>query len=205
MKALLIGNGQMFPKSHLKELSRQADFILAADGGADAALQAGVIPHAVIGDLDSVSAKARRTLPAASFIHCRGQNDTDLEKALRYLVKQKCSQCTLVGFIGKRWDFSIGNLLMLARFARKLALRVELENGYFQMITKPRTFEVSPQKRMSLIPLKACRGVTVRGAKYPLKNASLPVGTTRSLSNLTTAKRVCVSLKSGCLAVYLEN
>ena len=58
-KALLICNGENFP-ALLKRLAKEADFVLAADAGADAALKAGLIPNAVIGDLDSASPRARR-------------------------------------------------------------------------------------------------------------------------------------------------
>lgn len=202
---LIVGSGEVPPPTLLTRLAKRADFIVAADGGADALLKAGVMPHKVIGDLDSVSATAKHKIPPHSFIHLRNQENTDLEKALRYVQKCGFTAVTLAGFTGKRWDFSLGNLLAVSRFARKMEICVELNNSRFYVITTSRTFTSTVNKRVSLIPLKNCRAVTLTGLKYPLKQAYLPVGTTRSLSNVTIAKKFSVSLESGCLAVYTEN
>ena len=57
---LLIGNGETLPAKTLKELAQKADFVLAADGGANRALACGVTPDLVIGDLDSVSPSTQK-------------------------------------------------------------------------------------------------------------------------------------------------
>lgn len=203
LRALLIGNGEKI--SDLKKWAAQADFVLAADGGVDNALAQGVVPDLVIGDLDSASQTARRKLPADKFLLIDNQNNTDLEKAFTYLQKKNFKSCTLVGFLGGRWDFSLGNLLALTRFARKMEITIIGQNWQGFLITRTRRFETAPGKRVSLIPLKTCQGVGLQGLKFPLKNARLSVGTTRSLSNQTTGKFFRVSLQSGLLFVYVEN
>ena len=92
MRALLIGNGETQEAAFLQHLARQADLILAADGGADRALSAGVRPDVIIGDLDSISPQAKKILPAEKFIFVNNQNNTDLEKALDYLIAHQCTQ-----------------------------------------------------------------------------------------------------------------
>ena len=49
----------------LEEALRHAPRLIAVDGGADAALAAGMIPETVIGDLDSISDAARSALRTA--------------------------------------------------------------------------------------------------------------------------------------------
>ena len=203
--ALLIGNSPALSPRLLKEKAKQADFIVAADGGVNAALAAGITPDVVIGDLDSATQAARRKFKSASWLFIDNQDNTDLEKALNFLVKAHCKRCTLLGFLGGRTDFSIGNLLTLARYARKLQLGLAEENWQLFPLTDRQTFTTRVGARVSLIPLTACQGVSLSGLKFPLQNARLAVGTTRTLSNRATRTHFTVSLTRGTLLVCLEN
>ncbi len=202
-RALLIGNGETVSPRLLKKLTAQADYVLAADGGADNALQCGVTPDGVIGDLDSVSARTKKQLKD-HILHVPTQDNTDLEKALLWLIKQHFTHVTLVGFVGNRWDFSVGHLLALARFAHKLSICVAGNKWRIFPLVRGAEFMCKKNKRVSLIPLKTCTGVTLTGLKYPLKNARLLPGTTRTLSNQTASTRFGVSFTRGTLLVYYE-
>lgn len=201
---LLIGNAPAGPTTWLKQLAKQANYIVAADGGADAALRAGIVPDVVIGDFDSVSSRARKKLASSRWIFVDNQNTTDLQKALDYLVAQKCKKCTLVGFEGGRPDFTLGNLLALYPYVRKMDLCVAGQGWQIFPIACTKTFTARPGARVSLLPLSSCSGVTLCGLQFPLANARLTLGTTRTLSNVALKKRFTVRLKSGTLLVYLE-
>ena len=202
-RALLIGNGEKVSPRLLKKLAAQADYVLAADGGANNALAGGVTPDGVIGDLDSVSARTKKALEGRIW-YVSTQDNTDLEKAFLWLIKHKFTHVTLVGFVGDRWDFSIGNLLALARFARQLEICVAGDKWRIFPLVHGAKFTCKKNKRVSLIPLTICTGVTLSGLKYPLKNTRLMPGTTRALSNQTTGTRFAVSFTRGCLLVYYE-
>ncbi len=202
-RALLIGNGETVSARLLKQLAAQADYVLTADGGADHALACGVIPDGVIGDLDSVSAAAKRKL-ADRILHVPSQENTDLEKALLWLTKHHFTHVTLIGFVGDRWDFSVGNLLALARFTRKLKICLAGEKWRIFPLVRGTKLTCKKNKRVSIIPLKTCTGVTLSGLKYPLKNEKLLPGTTRTLSNLTLQTHFEITFTHGCLLVYQE-
>ncbi|WP_428074219.1 thiamine diphosphokinase [Candidatus Avelusimicrobium luingense] len=202
---LLIGNSPHCSLSLIKKLATTADFILATDGGANNARKAGIRPHAVIGDLDSVSRTTRHQWPDISWIFVDNQNNTDLQKALDYLVAHKCKKCTLIGFYGGRTDFSIGNLLALYSYAKKIDLCVMEDGWKIYPLCSEKTFSAPIGTRVSLLPLTTCYQVTLAGFKYPLKEARLTLGTTRTLSNLTAANRFSVSLTRGTLLVYIEH
>ncbi len=57
-RALVIANGEPPKKQLLQSLAREANLIICADGGANAALKAGIVPQAIVGDLDSIHAEA---------------------------------------------------------------------------------------------------------------------------------------------------
>lgn len=203
-RVLLIGNGEKINSPLLRTLAHQARCVVAVDGGADAALQAGLLPDYVIGDLDSVSAHAKKIL-ADKLVHVRTQENTDLEKALRFVCKQGFTHATVVGFVGGRWDFSVGNLLTLACYARKLHIVCAADNWTIYPLCKRVQLPCKKGKRVSIIPLKTTTHVTLRGCKYPLTDACLSPGTTRTISNQTTAKRILLDFARGTLLLYLEN
>ena len=202
--ALLIGNGKITSCGRLQELAQRANYIVAADGGADHARRAGVVPDVIIGDLDSVSPSARKQFASSQWVFVDKQNNTDLQKALDYLIKHKCKKCTLIGFDGGRPDFTLGNLLALYPYARKMDWCVEINGWQIYPLIKTKTFNARPGARVSLLPLTPCSGVTLAGLKFPLTNARLPLGTTRTLSNVSLKKRFTVNLQKGFLLVYLE-
>lgn len=202
-RALLIGNGERVSPRVLKQLAAQADYVLAADGGANHALVCGVMPNGVIGDLDSVSPRTQKLLKDR-ILHVPTQENTDLEKALLWLKKHHFTHVTLVGFVGDRWDFSVGNLWVLAKFAHKLDICVAGNTWRIVPLVHSAKWACQKNKRVSIIPLTTCTGVTLTGLKYPLKNVRITPGTTRTLSNQTTTTHLGISFTRGTLLVYYE-
>lgn len=206
MHALLIGNGETQETAFLQHLARQADLILAADGGADRALSAGVRPDVVIGDLDSVSPQAKKILPAEKFIFVNNQNNTDLEKALDYLIAHQCTQCTLTGFIGGRWDFTFGNFLSVYPYLDKMDICVAGKGWKIWPLTHSVTKNVRPGARVSLIPAADCQNVTLQGLVYPLEHANLSLGRTgQTLSNMAKLSEIKILFDKGFLLLYIED
>lgn len=204
-RVLLIGNGETLPADYLAGLVQKADFILAADGGADRALAAGVTPDAVIGDLDSVSAAAKKQLGNDKFIFVDNQNNTDLEKSLDWLVQNGCKECVICGFTGGRLDFTLGNFLSVYPYVKKMDICFAGPGWRIYPLAAGRKFTCQQDARVSLIPLKTCTGVTLKGLKYPLTDARLSwEHAGRSLSNQTTGNSFQVMLKTGYMLVYAE-
>ena len=204
-RILLIGNGETLPADYLAGLVQKADFILAADGGADRALAAGVTPDAVIGDLDSVSSAAQKQLGEEKFIFIDNQNNTDLEKSLDWLVQNNCKECVICGFAGGRLDFTLGNFLSVYPYVKKMDICFAGPGWSIHPLAAGRKFTCQQGARVSLIPLKTCTGVTLKGLKYPLTDARLSWARAgRSLSNQTTGNSFQVMLKTGYMLVYAE-
>lgn len=202
-KALLICNGEQ-PTKWLKKLAKEADFILAADGGANAALKAGISPDAVIGDLDSASEKARKVFQNIPFIHVKRQDNTDFEKALDWLTSQKFDECLIVGATGKRMDFTIGNFLSVYPYLSRINLIFKGADWSIYPLIKSMEFSATKGARMSIIPLSDCHNLSLKGVKYRLKNVDWKLGQT-GLSNIISAAKSAVTFDSGYLLLYLEN
>lgn len=202
-KALLICNGEK-PKKWLKKWAQKVDFVLAADGGADGALTAGIMPDAVIGDLDSASSRARQTFKNIPFIHVKRQDNTDLEKALDWLTLQQFDECFIVGATGGRLDFTLGNFLSVLPYLSKIKITFIGENWRIFPLTKSFVFSARKGARMSIIPLTSCQNITLKGVKYRLNSVEWQLGQT-GISNVITAQKTEVLFDCGYMLMYLED
>jgi thiamine pyrophosphokinase len=116
----LIGGGAV-DSAQLARALDLAPVLVAADGGADSALAAGHVPRAVIGDMDSLSAAARDTIPAARIHPVPEQDSTDFEKALSRI---RAPLVLGLGFMGPRLDHMLAvyhGLLALPEAMRALS------------------------------------------------------------------------------------
>ena len=116
MHALIFANGDAPHRSTVARWAADADLIIAADGGTRHALSAGVLPHVVIGDLDSLDEADRAQLDRSNvrlIIYPAHKDDTDLELALRYALDQHATEIVVCSALGGRWDQSLANLMLL--------------------------------------------------------------------------------------------
>ncbi len=108
---VLIG-GAPVSQTDLHWALERGDLAVAADGGAGALLDAGRMPDAVIGDMDSISEATRLRLPAARCHHVTEQDSTDFEKCLERI---RAPVILGLGFLGGRTDHSLAALSCLVR------------------------------------------------------------------------------------------
>lgn len=204
LNALLIGNGECPSPTLLQQLAAQVNFILAADGGAQKAAEAGIMPDKIIGDFDSLS--TRHAWPKEKLLRIPRQDNTDLEKALDYLQDNHFTAVTIVGGTGGRWDFSIGNFLSVFPYLQQMDICFVANGWKIYPLIKPAQKTVRPGTRVSLIPVSPCQNVTLKGLKYPLANARLELGRTgRTLSNLSVQTQISVHFTNGYLLLYIED
>jgi thiamine pyrophosphokinase len=202
--ALLICNGQPVRRSVLTRLVRSADLIVAADGGANMARRSGISPDVIIGDLDSIAPATKRHFRHSVIIHVRRQDNTDLEKALDYLVSLKVRDVTIVGLTGRRMDFTLANLSVLWKYAPHLEWRVAGDDWYAVPVRGRLRIRARIGTTVSLIPYGPCSGITLAGLKYPLVNGALRIGEV-AVSNSVRRSIFSVQLKRGkLLLIVLE-
>ena len=199
---LIICNGQ--PPSHnlIRQLARQARFIIAADGGANGARKAGIVPDMIIGDLDSITPSTRKHFASTRIVHINRQDNTDLEKVLDYCLSNKRKHIVIVGATGRRLDFTLGNLSVVWKYAGRLDIRFESDECTAVPAGKRFSTAVRIGAVISLIPFGECRGITLRGLKYPLVNATMNVGEI-GVSNVAVQSRVTVIVQYGNMMVLV--
>lgn len=141
---------------------------MGVDGGADHLLAAGVTPAAVIGDLDSLSDRARATFQACLH-HVPEQATTDFEKAL---TRTAAPIVLALGFTGGRLDHVLCVLNVVARHPERAVLLVDAHDVSFIAPTGHVAFDAKAGMRVSLMPVGAAT-VTVSGLRWPF--AQMPM------------------------------
>ena len=206
MRILIVANGTIEPEVNLPNRAKQADFLIAVDGGADHCVAAGIIPDIVIGDLDSISLKSFNRIKRAEIkiLSYPVEKDfTDLELALKHAVNQGQGEIVILGGLGTRWDMSIANLMLLgADFLKDRVIRMITGNQEAVLLRAGQQIAIYGKigSIVSLIPLGLdAEGVTTQGLRYRLDNETLVFAATRGVSNQLRSKEAMVSLRSGLL------
>jgi thiamine pyrophosphokinase len=205
LRALLICNGEHPSPSLTRRLARQAHFIVAADGGSNGARKSGITPDLIIGDLDSITPSTRRFYSSVPVIRVTRQDNTDMEKALDYILSNSLArEVMIIGATGQRIDHTLGNLAVLSNYAHRLRVIACGDGWHAIPVRKAEHLHASAGTTVSLIPFGDCSGVTLKGLKYPLRNARLLAGQI-AVSNVVKRSPFTISLRSGkILAVVLE-
>ncbi len=163
----LIGGGEL-GADDLSEALSHAPVLVAADSGADAALEQGQVPQAVIGDFDSLSDTARATLSPERMHRIPEQESTDFDKALRNI---SAPMVLAVGFLGARVDHQLSVLNVLAR---RDDVACVLLGGNEVILATPRHFAVDldPGDVVSLFPMRPVTGRS-HGLVWPIDGLEL--------------------------------
>jgi thiamine pyrophosphokinase len=201
-QALLLCNGELPPRTLLRKLAAESGYVVAADGGANIARRLGIRPRAIVGDLDSISEATKRFFASALLLRVRRQDNTDLEKGLDFILAQGYRKVVIAGATGKRVDFTLANLSLLWRYTDRLDVEA-VGDGWRALPVQGKLALHAPRgTTVSIIPFGRCRGVTLRGLKYPLRNASLRVGQV-GVSNIVASSPFSVEVKKGKLLVLI--
>ncbi|HIE37724.1 MAG TPA: thiamine diphosphokinase [Anaerolineales bacterium] len=210
MRAVIFANGRFPDPAAHRHLLRPDDLVVAADGGAAHARALGVTPYVVIGDLDSLEPDLRAELAEAGaqfLTRSPAKDETDLELALLYAVRQGAEEVLILGALGGRIDQTVANLLLLAHPALA-GVRVRVIEGAQTafLIRDEALIEGRPGDTVSLIPLGGdARGVTAEGLRWPLREGTLRFGPARGVSNILLGRQARVHVREGMLLCVITH
>lgn len=197
-RCLIVGAGDFFYNMPMPQAS---DYIIAADGGYSYLREAGITPHVVIGDMDSVS-----EMPVHEQVIRlpREKDDTDMMAAIKLAIEKGCNSFHIYGGTGGRMDHTIANIQSVAYITKtgaegylydKDMVLTAVADGSLE-------FEEVCEGMLSVFSLSdAAEGVTLTGLKYLLNDAqvtnSFPVG----ISNEFIGVKSRITVKKGMLLV----
>ena len=165
--AVILANGEYPPSPLPIRILKEAPYVVCCDGGADAYIAQGHVPHVIIGDGDSLSEENR--LRYAALIHYNPDQETnDQTKAVQFLMAQGKNRIAILGATGKREDHTIGNISLLMEYARMGAeIRMYTDYGVFIPCKDTCTFPCRAGQQVSIFNFTA-RHLKSEGLRYPL-------------------------------------
>ncbi|AYO30103.1 MAG: thiamine pyrophosphokinae [Thermoanaerobacteraceae bacterium] len=204
MKAVIFAGGTVDDYRLQKKYVVGADIIICADSGVRHAFMMGITPDLVVGDMDSVvpeDLNRIKELGIEQETFAAEKDFTDTELALEKAYQRGATEAVILGGIGDRPDHSLANILLMVNF-KKRGLEIRLAGENWEMFLIEGQVQISGKKGdlLSLIPLsREVSGIETRGLYYPLKNETIPMGTSRGISNVFLGDEVMVRTKKGLL------
>lgn len=187
----------------LAEPIREDDHIIAADGGLEHTKKAGIQPHEILGDFDSLgyTPEDARVFPVE-------KDDTDAMLAVRRGLQLGYREFILYGSLdGPRLDHTIANLQVLQFLADRGATGYLVGRDYIVTVLKNGAirFFKDAEGTVSVFCLGPdAEGVTLRGLYYPLENGKLTSSFPLGVSNHFTGKEAEISVKYGSILVLWD-
>ncbi len=198
MQGVTLAGGGPFGRRDLALCLARAPVVVAADGGADRLLRLGVMPEAVIGDFDSLSAAARAAIPDARQHPMPEQATTDFDKALRSV---SAPIVLALGFAGARLDHGLAAMNTLVMRAPQRCILIGPQDVAF---AAPQRLELTMGvgEPLSLFPMAGVTGRS-QGLEWPIEGIGFAPDGVIGTSNRVVARRVVLNFDGPGMLVIL--
>lgn len=181
--------------------AHESNILVAADGGADLALRHGLVPHAIVGDLDSASPESLAS--GADVYKFDDQNTTDCDKLLQWVADQGHTHIDLIGVEGDRLDHVLATLGSCVR--SPLSIRLVLRDGLGLLLKRGvHKVPATSGQRISILPIGSADDVSIAGLRWPLASADLRLDGFMSVSNVVEHAPLEVTIGHGALLIIIE-
>lgn len=184
-RCVIIGGASIGDYGTVSAKLRQDDYMIYCDCGLRHMDGLGAEPDLIVGDFDSYSNPEFDT--ETIVLPCE-KDDTDTVFAVKEALRRGFEDFLLIGVVGERLDHTLGNvsILLMLDSAGK---RASIIDDYSEMEIVSDRCEMpciidDSYVYFSLINISGtARGVTIRGAKYPLENAEITCDYQYGVSN----------------------
>lgn len=207
MQAVVALAGEIHDSPLVRSAIDGSGLIVAADSGASRLRELGILPHVVIGDLDSLEGEDLFHLKSVGveFVpHPDPEQRTDGAVAIEYALNRGADSLIIVGlFGGPRMDHAVANLYLLTHPTLKqtptwtvdgwTALTVLNGDGVRQAHFQGHIGDYVSITAVS----EEVRGITTVGLKWPLDNAAFHRGLGEGTSNQLINDRAMIQVDEG--------
>jgi len=207
LSAVVFLGGELQNEELARELAAKATLIVCADSGAEHARKLAIMPHVIIGDLDSVSTETINYFKERNceIVRNPDQYSNDFEKTLIYLLEKSQKSVFVFGMTGGRTDHTLANFSVMLRYTDRFASIIAFElNAEHKFLTTTKNYcsiDCEIGTTISLTPFGEANGITTENLQYPLSDEAMRLGVREGLSNLATGSPVSIKISTGSLLV----
>jgi len=185
------------------ELPQQGDYVIAADGGYTVLAKLGIEPDMLVGDFDSLEEIPNHPNIKESPVE---KDDTDMMLAVKEGLKLGYNLFIINGGLGGRLDHTLANIQTLVYLANNNARGVLIGRSEQITVIKNNEITIDSDIRKGRLLSIFCagdkaEGVTLKGLKYPLNNATLTNALPMGCSNEFTDQPATISVTNGTLII----
>lgn len=186
-------------RKRLVNWASTAQLILAADSGADVLLEAGVVPHIVVGDLDSLQSEPKLLPDVRQNL---ALDSTDCDKLLSVALMEGAVAITVMAAEGDLPDHALASLHSFAK--SPLKIRIVYRRGFGYILKPEETRRTLAGGRVSLLPITSSL-VSLTGVRWPLDHVLIEPTGASSISNEAKADEVVASVHQGVALLFVES
>lgn len=201
---IVVANGSFPQTAGPLELLKSAPAIIACDGAVQNLHERGLIPTAIVGDLDSIP-PAMLQLYADRIHTVEDQEINDLTKAVRFAHSSGFRNLLILGATGLREDHTLGNISLLTDYA-PLFDQVEMISDYgrFIPVLQTATLPCIPGQQISIFSMYPCGEITTEGLRWPITRRRLTSWWQGSLNEATGTEFTLALSPDARLIVYFQ-
>lgn len=198
-RCVIVGGADIHRYSIIREMLHADDYFVFCDSGLKHLKGLQVFPDLIVGDFDSCE---NPQLTTETIVLPREKDDTDTVFGVKEALKRGFEEFLLIGVIGGRLDHTLGNVSILL-FLDSLGKKACILDDYseMEMVSETPAVISSRYAFFSLLNITGCaRGITVKGAKYPLQDGEITSEYQYGISNeVLPGQEATVSVKYGKL------
>lgn len=200
-EAVVLAAGDYPQAQQSLDMLGSAPVVVCCDGAAEEYVrQTGRMPHAIVGDCDSLSADFQQRY--AQILHSISEQETnDQTKSFHFAMSEGYRRIAILGATGKREDHTIGNIGLLADYAQEGAdVRMLTDYGVFVVCREDCEFCTYKGQEISIFNLDAT-GLRSEGLVYPIYDFHK---WWQGTLNVASGSRAVIRAAQGTFLVFLS-
>ena len=203
-RCVIVGGADINNYDYVRSRLCADDYIVFCDSGLKHLDALQVRPGLIVGDFDSHD---NPNLDVETIVLPCEKDDTDTVFAVKEAIRRGYEDVLLIGVVGARLDHTLGNVYIL-EYLDNLGKKGFIIEDYSEMelVSRQTAYIVDSFRFFSLLNITGiAKGITVKNAKYPLKDADITCGYQYGVSNeVLPGMRAEVTVKEGKLLLIKD-
>lgn len=203
-RCVIVGGADINNYDYVRSRLCADDYIVFCDSGLKHLDALQVRPGLIVGDFDSHD---NPNLDVETIVLPCEKDDTDTAFAVKEAIRRGYEDVLLIGVVGARLDHTLGNVYIL-EYLDNLGKKGFIIDDYSEMelVSRQTAYIDDSFRFFSLLNITGiANGITVKNAKYPLKDAEITCGYQYGVSNeVLPGMRAEVTVKEGKLLLIKD-